>query len=63
LSPAQKSTILMFHRQGLNCQEISEALDMPVPTVKSHMHRAREKLRERLKYQKIDGNDLAMLGA
>lgn len=58
LSPAQKATILMFYRQGLSCQDIGEALDMPVATVKSHMHRAREKLRDRLRMQRIDGNDL-----
>ncbi len=58
LSPAQKATILLFYRQGLSCQEISENLDMPVATVKSHMHRARERLRERLRYQRIDGSDL-----
>jgi RNA polymerase sigma-70 factor (ECF subfamily) len=63
LSSSQKATILLFYRQGLSCQEISETLDMPVATVKSHMHRAREKLRERLRYQKIDGNDLEVLGA
>jgi RNA polymerase sigma-70 factor (ECF subfamily) len=63
LSASQKATILMFYRQGLSCQEISEALDMPVATVKSHMHRAREKLRERLRVQKVDESDLDMLGA
>jgi RNA polymerase sigma-70 factor (ECF subfamily) len=63
LSPSQKATILMFYRQGLSCQEISEALDMPVATIKSHMHRAREKLRERLRVQKMDETDLDMLGA
>jgi len=61
LSPSQKATILMFYQQGLSCQEIAEALDMPVATVKSHMHRAREKLRERLRYQRIDGSDLEMV--
>jgi RNA polymerase sigma-70 factor (ECF subfamily) len=63
LSSSQKATILMFYRQGLSCQEISEALDMPVATVKSHMHRAREKLRDRLRVQKVDETDLDMLGA
>jgi RNA polymerase sigma-70 factor (ECF subfamily) len=58
LSPAQKATILLFYRQGLSCQEIAENLEMPVATVKSHMHRAREKLRERLRYQRLDGSDL-----
>ncbi len=63
LSPTQKATILLFYRQGLSCQEIAEALDMPVATVKSHMHRAREKLRERLKFHQVDGGDLEVLGA
>jgi RNA polymerase sigma-70 factor (ECF subfamily) len=61
LTTAQKATILMFYRQGLSCQEISEALDMPVATVKSHMHRAREKLREKLLHQRVDGSDLGDL--
>ena len=63
LSATQKATILLFYRQGLSCQEISEALEMPVATVKSHMHRAREKLRERLRYQRIDGSDISVMGA
>jgi len=63
LTSAQKATILMFYRQGLSCQEVAEALDMPVATVKSHMHRAREKLRLRLRQQQVDGNDLTVLGA
>jgi RNA polymerase sigma-70 factor (ECF subfamily) len=63
LTASQKATILMFYRQGLTCQEISEALEMPVATVKSHMHRARAKLRERLRYQQVDGNDLTSVGA
>jgi RNA polymerase sigma-70 factor, ECF subfamily len=63
LSSAQKATILLFYRQGLSCQEISETLEMPVATVKSHMYRAREKLRERLRYQNIDGSELGIIGA
>jgi RNA polymerase sigma-70 factor (ECF subfamily) len=34
---------------------------MPVATVKSHMHRAREKLREKLSHQRVDGSDLGDL--
>jgi len=63
LGPIQKATILLFYRQGLSCQEISETLDVPVATIKSHMHRARERLRDRLKIQRIDGEDLSASGA
>lgn len=45
LSPAQKSAVLLFYREGKSCQEIGQVLDMPAVTVKSHLHRAREKLR------------------
>ncbi len=45
LTPAQKSAVLLFYREGMSCQEIGQVLDMPAVTVKSHLHRAREKLR------------------
>jgi len=48
LSPSQKATVLLFYHQRMSCQEISKVLDMPVATIKSHLHRARAKLREML---------------
>jgi RNA polymerase sigma-70 factor (ECF subfamily) len=48
LTPAQKSAVLLFYREGKSCQEIGQVLDMPAVTVKSHLHRAREKLRSLL---------------
>jgi RNA polymerase sigma-70 factor (ECF subfamily) len=45
LSDAQRSAVLLFYREGKSCQEIGQVLDMPAVTVKSHLHRAREKLR------------------
>jgi RNA polymerase sigma-70 factor (ECF subfamily) len=44
LSPSQKACVLLFYREGRSCQEIGETLEMPAVTVKSHLHRAREKL-------------------
>jgi len=46
LSGPQKGAVLLFYREQLSCQEISEVLDMPPATVKSHLHRARSRLRE-----------------
>jgi RNA polymerase sigma-70 factor (ECF subfamily) len=63
LAPPQKAAIHMFYSEGLSCRQIGEALDMPVDTVKSHMYRARQKLRARLEHQGIDDRDLAFLGA
>jgi len=46
LPAAQRATVLLFYREGQSCQEIAEVLGMPVATVKSHLHRARARLRD-----------------
>ena len=48
LTPQQRATVLLFYRESLSCQEFGEILDMPAATVKSHLHRARARLRELL---------------
>lgn len=48
LTVVQKSAVLLFYRENKSCQEIGQILDIPVVTVKSHLHRAREKLRQHL---------------
>jgi RNA polymerase sigma-70 factor (ECF subfamily) len=45
LSAAQRATVLLFYRQEFTCQEIACVLELPVATVKSHLHRARLRLR------------------
>lgn len=48
LSVHQRATVLLFYREGMSCEEIGGVLEMPVATVKSHLHRARMRLREML---------------
>ena len=48
LSPPQRATILLFYRQDMSCQEIARILEIPIATVKSHLHRGRLRLRELL---------------
>ncbi|MEE9295376.1 MAG: RNA polymerase sigma factor [Phycisphaerae bacterium] len=48
LSPPQRATVLMFYQHGQGCQDIAQVLELPVATVKSHLHRARARLRELL---------------
>lgn len=48
LSPPQRATVLLFYKQELGCQEIARVLQIPPATVKSHLHRARGRLRELL---------------
>ena len=54
LTPAQKACVTLFYREGQSCQEIGEALEIPAVTVKSHLHRAREKLGKRLQSELVD---------
>ncbi|MHC4236167.1 MAG: RNA polymerase sigma factor, partial [Planctomycetota bacterium] len=46
LSTAQRATVMLFYRQQMGCAEIAEVLGFPVATVKSHLHRARARLKE-----------------
>ncbi len=48
LSVHQRATVLLFYREGMSCETIGNVLQMPVATVKSHLHRARIRLREML---------------
>ena len=48
LSPPQRATILLFYRNDFGCQDIARVLQLPLATVKSHLHRARARLRELL---------------
>ena len=54
LSTPQKSSVLLFYREGKSCEEIGQVLGMPAVTVKSHLHRARGKLRDKLSAELVD---------
>jgi RNA polymerase sigma-70 factor (ECF subfamily) len=42
--------IVLRYMQELSLQEISEVLDIPLPTVKTRIHRGREVLRKKLEH-------------
>jgi RNA polymerase sigma-70 factor (ECF subfamily) len=48
LSPPQRAAVVLFYRHDQSCQEIAQVLQLPVATVKSHLHRARGRLKELL---------------
>jgi RNA polymerase sigma-70 factor (ECF subfamily) len=54
LSAAERTCVTLCHGAGLTGQEIAEALDVPLGTVKSHVTRGLEKLRWRFKIYKED---------
>ncbi len=49
LPAKSREVILLRHYQNLSLKEISEALDLGIPTVSSRLLRAREMLRKKLK--------------
>lgn len=46
LNTQQREIVLLFHQQSWSITAISEHLDMPEGTVKSHLHRARKRMRQ-----------------
>ncbi len=49
LSLTQREVFLLFHQQGWPIALIAEHFEMPEGTVKSHLHRSREKMRTHLR--------------
>lgn len=44
-----KNALLLFYQQGFEYKEIAEILGMPINTVKTHIKRGKEQLKEKLK--------------
>ncbi|WP_059103186.1 RNA polymerase sigma factor SigW [Shouchella shacheensis] len=49
LPPKYRSAIILKYIEDLSLKEISDILDLPVPTVKTRIHRGREALRKRMR--------------
>jgi RNA polymerase sigma-70 factor (ECF subfamily) len=49
LSPKLRSVVVLFDLQGLTYEEIAQALNLPLGTVKSRLFNARSRLRELLR--------------
>jgi RNA polymerase sigma-70 factor (ECF subfamily) len=48
LSQPKRVTLLLAEVEGLSCPEIAAALDIPVGTVWTRLHKARRELRQLL---------------
>lgn len=48
LSAPQRAAIMLFYREGMSCEAIARTLGIPMATAKSHLHRARGRLRDLL---------------
>jgi RNA polymerase sigma-70 factor (ECF subfamily) len=46
LSESQRTCVVMFHQQEMSIEQIADAIEIPVGTVKSHLHRGRAAMRK-----------------
>ncbi len=46
INPEYKRALLLFYQQGFDYKEIAEILEMPLNTVKTHISRGKEQLKE-----------------
>jgi RNA polymerase sigma factor (sigma-70 family) len=46
LSAIERTILVLYHQEERSYQHIAEALRMPIGTVRTHLHRARKRLRE-----------------
>ena len=49
INPEYKEALLLFYQQGFAYKEIADILGMPINTVKTHIARGKEQLKEKLK--------------
>lgn len=49
INPEYKKVLLLFYQQGFAYKEIAEILEVPINTVKTHISRGKEKLKELLR--------------
>lgn len=49
LAPADRAVLVLREMHGLSYEELAEALELPIGTVKSRLHSARKKILEQLK--------------
>jgi RNA polymerase sigma-70 factor, ECF subfamily len=49
LSEAERAVIVMFHQEECTYEQIAVVLKLPLNTVRTHLHRGRQKLKDRLK--------------
>ena len=56
LPPNYREVVHLFHAEHLSYKEIAEALDVPLGTVMTWLHRARARLREALAAAGAEGN-------
>src|SRR5580698_9916044 len=51
LSDVERTVLVLYHQEERSYEQIAEALQLPIGTVRTHLHRGRKKLREGIERQ------------
>ncbi|MFZ0662612.1 MAG: sigma-70 family RNA polymerase sigma factor [Acidobacteriaceae bacterium] len=54
LSETERAVIVMFHQEECTYEQIALTLNLPLNTVRTHLHRGRQKLKERLRERMME---------
>ena len=54
LSPDERRTMILVYAFGFSHGEASDVMGMPLGTVKSHVRRGKEKIRERFGFEGLE---------
>jgi RNA polymerase sigma factor (sigma-70 family) len=46
LSPVERTVLVLYHQEERSYEQIAESLKLPIGTVRTHLHRGRNKLRD-----------------
>jgi RNA polymerase sigma factor (sigma-70 family) len=46
LSPVERTILVLYHQEERSYEQIAQSLQLPIGTVRTHLHRGRKKLRE-----------------
>lgn len=49
LTPVEREVLVLFHQEECTYEHIASVLNLPLGTVRTHLHRGRRKLRERMR--------------
>jgi RNA polymerase sigma-70 factor, ECF subfamily len=55
LKDIERNALVLYHQEELSYQEVAAVLGVPLNTVRTHLHRGRERLRTALKERISDG--------
>jgi len=51
LSPIERTVLVLYHQEERSYEQIAHSLELPIGTVRTHLHRGRKKLREGIERQ------------